>query len=157
MQAASCPGNASLLCASASPSQQRCTHAGAARRQLGPLAALQRELVMGCTALTAAGCEAEQRAVKERRAVHDAQPLSTRRDFQAQKRRVAVPLAQRTDRPSATISTRPAPLVYRPFGRLALRSPPQSAPRTTPRRKPKTLFSTCALSNTRLGTICVFD
>jgi hypothetical protein len=78
--------------------------------------------------------------------VHEEQPLFSRQKLPA-KAAWLWPLAQRTGRAPATISTRAPPLVYRPFGRLALRSPPHSTPRTTPRRKQKTTFFICALSN----------
>jgi hypothetical protein len=56
-------------------------------------------------------------------------PLFRRgRNFQLQKRRVAVAASRMHGPPSATISRRAPPLVYHPFGRFALRSPPHSTP-----------------------------
>ena len=61
--------------------------------------------------------------------MHDGQPLFLAAETSSCKSGVWLwPLAQRTVPAAATISTRAPPLVYRPFGRLALRSPPHSTP-----------------------------
>jgi hypothetical protein len=61
--------------------------------------------------------------------VHDEQPLFHAAETSSCKSGVWFwPLAQCTAPPAATIRTRAPPLVCRPFGRLALRSPPHSTP-----------------------------